>query len=344
MYLIMLDYRHLNTMTDEEGILQFSIQSIPSIASGYTLDDNARALIVALHNPYGDKAATIYANWLNKAFLSDGSWCNLIVDGVYSSHLNSEDSIGRGLIACSLGANYENKTVSSICDKLFNKILPQSKKFTSPRGIAYALIALSKYYNYKHNSQYEKLSINLANKLISLYDKFSCYKWLWFENNLTYCNGILPNALFSYYEITGDRKALKVGYNSLNFLNDILFSQGYLNIIGNSGWLVRGSTPPLFDQQPVDAASIIFANVEAYRAISEIEYLELATLAYQWYRGKNIHSLSLYNPTTGGCYDALTAEGVNLNQGAESTISLLLADSLMLEFIKKDESIIEKTS
>ena len=119
---------------------------------------------------------------------------------------------------------------------------------------------------------------------------------------------------------------MKIGHDSLYFLNGILFRDGYLNIVGNEGWYSKGGAIPLFDQQPVDAASINFACMEAYESIGNKEYLDLAKLAHAWYRGANIHSLSLYNEKTGGCFDALTADGVNLNQGAESTLSLLLCD------------------
>ncbi len=339
----MLDYRHLVKMTDEIGILQFSQLNTPDINSGYTLDDNARALIVALYMKNDYLTALTYATWLNDAVQADGSWSNLQVNGVYTSNFNSEDSIGRALLACSLGANSPWLDVANICANLFRRQINQVRNFSSPRAIAYSLVALCKRLEHEHNNKYEELSKYLANKLMSLFAAKSSKKWAWFENYLTYCNGILPQALFSYYALCGDKKALKIGHSSLNFLNDILFRKGYLNIIGNQGWYTQGKKLPLFDQQPVDAASIIFANMEAYQTIGEIEYLQLATLAYQWYRGQNIHGLSLYDKNTGGCFDALTTTGLNLNQGAESLLSLLLADTLMVGFIGQNVSVV-KTS
>ncbi|MEN6349994.1 MAG: glycosyltransferase, partial [Syntrophomonas sp.] len=145
---------------------------------------------------------------------------------------------------------------------------------------------------------------------------------------------ILPQAMFAAYAFSGDKKHLKIAHDSLNFLNSILFKEGYLNIIGNQGWYYRESKTSRFDQQPVDAASTIYANFDAYQIIGENEYLEMASLAHQWYRGRNINHLSLYNPQTGGCYDALTYQGVNRNQGAEAVLSLLLSDILMENFIE----------
>lgn len=340
----MLDYRHLLSMTDDIGILQFSKYSNPDIQSGHTLDDNARALIVALSQKNDYTLALKYAKWLKNAEQSDGSWSNLLVNGVYTSRCDSEDSIGRALVACSIGIKSPWREVVNICDSLFNRHIIKVSNFTSPRAIAYSLIALCKKYDYEKTRHYEDLSKDLAYKLINLYLAKSSKNWAWFENYLTYCNGILPQAMFSYYAISGDRKALKIAHNSLNFLNDILFRKGYLNIIGNQGWYHKGKKIPLFDQQPVDAASIIFACMEAYQTIGETEYLQLATLAYQWFRGKNIHHLSLYDKTTGGCFDALTETGVNLNQGAESLLALLLADTLMMQFIKEEDVTINKTS
>lgn len=340
----MLDYRHLIRMTDDIGILQFSKYSTPDINSGYTLDDNARALIVALSIKNDCSLALKYAKWLKNAEQADGSWSNLLVNGVYVSSFDSEDSIGRALLACSAGSASPWKEIVDICDNLFNRHIVKVNHFTSPRAIAYSLIALCRKYEHQKSKAYEDLSKDLAYRLINLYSAKSSRKWAWFENYLTYCNGIMPQALFSYYAVSGDKKALKVAHKSLNFLNDILFRKGYLNIIGNQGWYHKGRGIPLFDQQPVDAASIIYACMEAYQTIGETEYLQLATIAYQWFRGKNIHSLSLYDETTGGCFDALTESGVNLNQGAESLLCLLLADTLMLRFIKQEDISVNKTS
>jgi hypothetical protein len=141
--------------------------------------------------------------------------------------------------------------------------------------------------------------------------------------------------MFSFYTLSGNKQALKIGHDSLKFLNNVLFRKGYLNIIGNRGWYSRGGTIPVYDQQPVDAASIIFALTEAYQSVGVTEYLDLAVLAHSWYRGVNIHGLSLYDKKSGGCYDALTPKGVNLNQGAEAVISLLLSDSIIVSVTKQ---------
>ncbi len=321
----MVDYRHLNAMTDENGILQFAHLQTPDPGSGYTLDDNARALIVALSREDGDQLARCYATYLYRSQHSD-SWANFELNGQFSSSFDSEDSVGRAILACSLGTSSQWPEIRRICINMMARNLPRTFDFSSPRAIAYTLLGLCKGEIPVFSEKLLQMVSLLSNWLINLYQLKQDKAWFWFENYLTYCNGILPQALFAAYSLNGDKKALKVGHDSLNFLNSILFRDGYLNIVGNQGWYSKGGRIPLFDQQPVDAASIYFACMEAYVGIGNRDYLDLAKLAHAWYRGANVHSLSLYNAETGGCFDALTEDGVNLNQGAESTLSLILCD------------------
>ncbi|MDD2510328.1 MAG: hypothetical protein PHP26_04520 [Syntrophomonas sp.] len=329
----MPDYRHMQEMSRENGILQFSHLDKADSASGFTLDDNARALILAMEMPGGREYAVCYTSFLDQSQQKDGSWSNFMLDGHYSSLFNSDDSVGRALLACSLGSSSPWPEISEKCQEMLLRNLPRAFSFQSPRAIAYTLIGLCKCQWAGLGARQQDSIKKLGEFLINLYQGQHSRKWLWFEDYLTYCNGILPQAMFALYQQTADKKALKIGYDSLNFLNSILFRQGYLNIIGNDGWYFCDQETALFDQQPVDAASTAFACMEAYESIGEIEFLELAILAHKWYRGHNIHGLSLYNAETGGCYDALTPEGVNLNQGAEAVLSLLLSDKLMKNFI-----------
>lgn len=342
----MLDYRHLTNMTDETGMLQFSKLSAPDPRSGYTLDDNARALMIALFMNNGEEHALKYAEFLYKAQRPDGSWSNFLFDNQYFSHFDSEDSVGRALLACSLGSLSKWNSVRKICTEMFKRNIPRVLTFNSLRGTAYGLLALCK--SKLPESDNKNLKINmlinhLSERLLNSYQTSHVNKWMWFEDRLTYCNGILPQALLAAYAVNGDKKCLKIGHDSLSFLTNILFKKGYLNIVGNHGWYKKGEVLPLFDQQPVDAASIVYACLEAYEVVGSTEYLELAVLAHKWYRGLNVHGISLYDKKTGGCYDGLTPEGVNLNQGAEAVLSLLFSDTLMKGIIEQ-KTAIEKTS
>ncbi|MGD0153982.1 MAG: hypothetical protein ABSC17_09560, partial [Thermacetogeniaceae bacterium] len=109
------------------------------------------------------------------------------------------------------------------------------------------------------------------------------------------------------------------------WLSEALFARGYLSIVGNRDWWLQGRAIPCYDQQPVDACSMTLACVQAFQATGDNQYRSLAELAQSWYRSNNINRLSLYDTDSGGCYDALVPEGVNLNQGAEAVLSLLLS-------------------
>ncbi|MDD2621218.1 MAG: hypothetical protein PHC92_11195 [Syntrophomonadaceae bacterium] len=332
----MLDYRHMLHMTGDDGILQFSCLDMPDPGSGYTLDDNARALMVSLHLENAYPYALCYSNYLKQAQQSDGSWSNILLDKKYYSTFDSEDSIGRAILACSAASIGPWPDIALTCSNIFTSKLPAVFSFRSPRAIAYALLALCKGNLPLAKSKRQSIILKLMNRLIGLYQNCHGPGWFWFEDIIAYCNGILPQAMFAAYAVTSDKKALRIACDSLNFLNGILFRQGFLNIIGNQAWFPRNGKVSIFDQQPVDAASTVFANFEAYQTLREIEYLELALLAQQWYRGRNINNISLYNSSTGGCYDALTPMGINLNQGAEATLSLLLTDIVMKDFINQE--------
>ena len=326
----MLNYKHLLAMSDETGMLQFAQLHNPDPASGYTLDDNARALMVALHmeeDAYFHSRR--YLHFLADAQRHDGTWSNFLLDGIYYSRFDSEDSIGRAIMACAAASRSSWPDLAALGGRLISNQLTHLPAFTSPRAIAYSLVGLCSGNIPCPGAFLAQLVRRLADFLVGRYESTRGRHWRWFENYLTYCNGILPQALLCVYEFNGNEQCLRIGKKSLHFLNDTLFRPGYLSIVGNAGWYQRGGSVPLYDQQPVDAASMVFANWQAYKVLGSREYLELAHLARKWYQGENIHGLALADKASGGCYDALTPDGVNLNQGAEAVLSMLLSELLL---------------
>lgn len=329
----MMDYRYLEKMTDQTGILQFSILDDPDPDSGYTVDDNARALLVAL-NIDGEKRellAEIYAGFLQEAQHSDGKWCNLKINGCFVPDLDSGDCQGRAFFACSLASFCDLDKVKVLSRGMLERAFPVIRQVKDARSQAYSLLGMVNCMaNWKEGlSCFSDLAQEFCDNLIYLYNHTKGTGWYWFEDQVTYCNGILPQAVFAYYSLTGDRRARDTARDTLSFLCDHLFERGYLNVVGNQGWWRKGGQIPFYDQQPVDACSMVLACREAYMATGERQYLELAGLAREWYQGNNINKLSLYNPETGGCYDALEPGGVNLNQGAEALLSWLYSGQLL---------------
>jgi len=341
----MPNYSHVLRMTDEIGMLQFSQYDQPDPRSGYTLDDNARALLATLYmGEEGYPYACRYMSFLTKAQSSDGTWSNFLLDGKYYSNFDSEDSVGRAIVACSAATISVWPDLAFQASQLISNKLGDVIGFSSPRAIAYTLVGLCKGKMPCSDKQLHDIVKRLSAFLIALYERTRRRDWFWFEDYLTYCNAILPHALFCVYSFNGDKKCLKIAHEAMNFLNAILFREGCLNIIGNQGWYHRRGSLPLFDQQPVDAASTAFACWEAYQCLGKNEYINLANLACQWFRGKNIHGLSLYNDITGGCFDAITKDGLNANQGAESALSLLLTELLMESSIRSQLHVVQTPS
>lgn len=318
-------------MTDETGILQFSQQHHPDQDSGHTLDDNARALLVALSmGDEGYPLALIYTRYLQQSWQENGTWCNLLLHGKYCHAFDSEDSLGRAFWACSVGSNSNWPLIAKNCAIMLERAVTKLPSLYSARGLAYCLIGLCKgQFPFLHAKYINNLVQLLTDRLLALYNNQHGPDWHWFENKITYCNGIMPQALFAVHAFNGNKICLKAAHESLRFLNHHLFARGYLNIVGNEGWYTKGGKLPVWDQQPVDAASIIYACHEAYQVTGINEYKILLQLAHKWYRGANINLLPLYDVESGGCFDALTREGVNLNQGAEALLSLLASDLLL---------------
>jgi hypothetical protein len=174
----------------------------------------------------------------------------------------------------------------------------------------------------------------LGNKLLNLYENASSNAWDWFEPYLTYANSRLPHALFLAYECTGEKKFLKVASKSMDFLARVQTINGTFVPIGNNGWYKSGAERALYDQQPIEAACTTEAAVAAYRNTSKEKYRRVASEAFEWFLGKNLQGLSVYDPKTGGCCDGITPQGLNLNKGAEATTTYLQA-RLSLEEISK---------
>lgn len=325
-----LDCRHLLRLSGDKGMIQFAKGAEPDPESGLTVDDNARALMVALNlsDREGRELALRFVSFMNSAQRDDGTWCNWwLPKKGFVPDLDSEDSIGRAFLACSLGMKARWPEVARVCRNMLEKSLPVVPTLRYPRSVAYTVIAGA---ILAENSQdYKDWGWRMAKRgvqdLVSLYIGCKGPDWRWFEDEMTYCNGVLPHALFAYYILKGDKKVIKVAKEALNFLADQVFSRGFFTPIGNRGWFKRGGLMPSFDQQPVEACSMALCCWEAFYATGNEEYRQMAQMACDWYLGRNVHGLPLYDQETGGCHDGLTPEGLNLNQGAEALLSLLLA-------------------
>ena len=182
----------------------------------------------------------------------------------------------------------------------------------------------------------KKLADKLTRKYNTQTDNPQTKDWLWFEDCLTYSNHKLPEALLRAYKVTKHKEYLQIAEESLNFLIPINFlGHEYFAPIGQDGWYFKEGKRALFDQQPEDTAAAVEAFATAYEITGKKLYKEKAELAFMWFLGKNHLNQMIYDEATGGCYDGLGKYSINFNQGAESTISYLLA-RLTMENINKN--------
>ena len=330
--------KHVRAMTDDTGMLQHAIFSIPRYDDGYCLDDNARALLLMslLEEAGSDDPAVVralgsrYLAFVNHAFdRATGRFRNFLS---YARHwlepCGSEDSHGRALWA--LGAivgRAGDPGRQSLAGYLFHAASPAVTTFTSPRAWAYALLGFDEYLRvFQGDSTAAARRAELADRLLGLFERTSRPDWPWFEDSVTYCNSRLSQALI----VSGDRMdrsdMLDAGMRSLDWLISVQSSpDGQFAAIGSSGFYERGASPASFDQQPVEASAMVSACLDAYRVHHDRRWMMQARWAFNWFLGENHLQHWLFDPATGGCRDGLHLDRANQNQGAEATLSFLLA-------------------
>jgi len=326
-------HMHLRTLTGPAGIFQHAVHSVPNYAEGYTTDDNARALILSvmlerrgIDWPYAER----YLAFLLHAFRRDtGRFRNwMSFDQRWLDEVGSEDCHGRAVWALGtvLGES-RREGLKGAAGLLLEVALPAVKDFTSPRAWAYVLLGLHHYLRrFPGDRAAQALREELAARLMRLYRQVKQPDWLWFEDILAYCNARLSQALILTGRALDRGEWLEAGLESLDWLVRVQTDeQGHLVPIGSNGFWRRGQQRARFDQQPVEAHTMVSACLDAWRATGDARWRLEARRAFEWFLGRNDLGLPLYDAATGGCRDGLHPDRVNQNQGAESTLSFHIA-------------------
>jgi glycosyltransferase involved in cell wall biosynthesis len=348
---------HVRRLTDDTGIVQHAKYGIPNLKEGYCLDDNSRALIMALMAYQRNKSQEaldlmpIYLSYIHYMQTDDGNFRNFLsFSRQYLDEVGSEDSFGRTiwslgyLINCAASNSYRELAL-----ELFHKAIPQFNKLVHLRGIANTIIGLSLYLKVFPSDQrlLDQLQ-ELTNPLIEAYNRHNTDDWHWFEEKMTYDNAILPLALMHSCEITGDKEVQAIAIASMEFLDNATLSNGYLIPVGNDGWYHQGGPMPMYDQQAIETMAMVLMNYQAYRVLNNPKYIEKMFICFTWFLGENSLRIPLYDHETKGCCDGLLPTGVNRNQGAESTLAYLISHLTVLkafelehEYLKRQANSIE---
>lgn len=341
---ISLDY--LKTLTDSNGIIQHAKFDEPDYAHGYCADDNARALIISCMSlalnpaPPTLDLLRIYLGFLEYVQNEDGSFCNFVdKDMRRLDAIGSEDSNGRCIWASGYLSSfpYLSPNLNNRGRDIFLKALHRAEDFKAPRAKSYAIGGIACHLKrYPDDLDSRMMLERLALDLVEYYDMACGDDWHWFEDRLTYCNGKMVQALYVAFLATRRWRFFEVAEKTMQFLGKVMVRNDKLYVVGNAGWYFRDSECALYDQQPVDAAVMVELYATAFMATGRYVYYRAALTAFRWFLGDNSIGLSVLDPLTRGCYDGLTEDGINLNRGAESTVTYLLS-RMIIEVLMKPQ-------
>jgi glycosyltransferase involved in cell wall biosynthesis len=350
---------HIDALTDDTGVLQHAIFTVPNRGEGHTTDDNARALIftvmlerVGKNQPQKNGAekpnlpvanfSGRYLSFLEHGFNpATGRFRNFLgYDRRWNEAAGSEDCHGRAVWALGtvLGRS-SDQGLRSAAGRLFELSLPAVVEFYSPRACAYALLGIQEYLDsYRGDRDAQKIRSVLAGRLLVMYESIRRPDWKWFENVLAYGNARLPQAMLLVGSACSDNRMVSEGLEALEWLTETQRSEtnGHFVPIGSQGFYRQSGEKARFDQQPLEAAGAVSACLQAYRVTGDSRWRSEAWSAFNWFLGENDLQIPLYDFVTGGCRDGLHPERANENQGAESTLSFLMA-LLEMSALQKSE-------
>ena len=331
-----INIQHLRTLTDDTGILQHAIYAVPDRTHGYCTDDNARALLAAVlyYDWSKDEAilpyVNVYLSFLHHAFNRDEKRFRnfLSYDRHWLEEVGSEDVHGRSIWALGLAVSHAtHDAMLSFASRLFASAVETVGALRSPRAWAFSIVGIHAYLErFGGDTSARRIRAELAGRLFELFRENSSEDWPWCEDVVTYDNAKLPHALILSGQWLPDPEMLAQGIKSLEWLyTQQVSANDTISLIGNQGWMKRSGARARFDQQPVDAQALVEACLEAFRYTRDSIWRDRAHVCLGWFLGHNDTQSMLYDFSTGGCRDGLQPYGPNLNQGAESTLTCLIA-------------------
>ncbi len=324
---------HLFRMSDHTGIFQHAIYNVPNYHEAYCTDDNARAFIFTVHHQalHGaeaalDRLASSYLAFLWHAFDSNTRRFRNFMshERRWLETKGSEDSHARALwaVGTALGRS-DNEGHRNLSALLFQRGLEPVKYFSSPRAWAFTLVAIHEYLRaFSGDRVVAQMRETLVARLLALFHANATPDWRWFERIATYDNAKLCHALI----LSGQEEAMEIGIDSLRWLLAAQTGEsGQFSPIGCHGFWPHGEKKARFDQQPVETQAMVSACLAAFKETDDPAWLDEAKRCFEWFLGRNDLGLALYDPSTGGCRDALLQDHLNQNQGAESTLAFHLS-------------------
>jgi len=347
-----INLSHLKHMTTNTGIIQFSQINQPDIQSGYTLDDNARAMVaLCMHikeTGLTDSLPEIgkYLSFIRLCQKDTGNFYNYVNQNNQFTDQNEttnlEDSNGRAVWALGYVISLKDLLPPSIiaeAESILENALPYLGNMHSPRAMAFAIKGFYFAQSTIPSTKGKALIRVFSNRLVQMYKHESSDEWQWFESYMTYANSVLPEAMLYAYLLSGEIIYKVIAESSFQFLLSQIFNENGIEVISNKKWLQKGQKAGKNGEQPIDVAYTIMTLNQFYEVFKDEDYLLKMEKAFNWFLGDNRLHQIIYNPCTGGCYDGMEDTHVNLNQGAESTISYLMARLTLEKHPNKNKKI-----
>jgi len=327
---------HLVRLTDCTGLIQHATYGVANYDEGYALDDNARGLMLAAllgdvdpdHDPVPALAHTYLAFTAHAFNRGTGRFRNFMsYDRRWLEDVGSEDSHGRAIHALgTFAARWPHDHDRACAQDIVTDALPAVRRFTSPRAWSFTILGLHEIHDAGRDTVAMEIVSELADRLLALYSNTAGPEWRWYEDVLAYANARLPDALLAAGDMLGSTRMIDVAIESLHWLVNIQKApERHFRPIGSNGFYRRGGERAVFDQQPIEAYVTVSACLRAWRATGASSWRDEASLAFEWFGGRNDIGRPVADERTGACHDGLEPDGLNANQGAESTLVFQLA-------------------
>ncbi len=328
---------HLLTLVDDVGIVQHAHGIIPNRDSGYCVDDVARLAVVSLALARrGDERPWTSILYRALAFLSaatgDEGMRNFMgYDRRWLDEPHVGDHVGRSVWALGeiLATAWIPALVVPVRD-LLARLVGALAGEVSLRTAAYTVLGLSRLDADRLEPEARRLLERLVEQLADAYRSTAAEGWCWFEHELSYDNARLSQALIGGGVALHRDDLSELGLESLRWLGDESgLPDEVLHLSGHRGRRRDEPAAGTGDEQPLDAAALVEAELTAFAITGKAEHGVRATRAFEWFLGRNDLQKPLYDFATGGCSDGLGNEALNQNEGAESTLAFHRAALLL---------------
>ncbi|MBV8332964.1 MAG: hypothetical protein JO192_09540 [Candidatus Eremiobacteraeota bacterium] len=341
---------HAHKLTGDHGIIQFTNGRKPDLESGFCLDDNARALLVAVAylregeaDPVAERLGELALEFFGDASADAPCYHNVMDrSGTFTDECASPESVGRLIWALGVtAACAPHDAWRAAAWEQLAKISHAVGALTTAHARSYAMLGLAALVDPAEAAPVRPSPSRTVDQHVLRWARETLYAmaasmrfeflrnaapdWLWWEPVMAYDNARLPEAMLRAASALREPAFAETGLAALRFLRGITQPGDRFVPIGAPGWYRRGEERPVYDQQPLEAAAMVDAFLAALRWTRDARYLDDAHVAFEWFAGNNVAEVALADEDTGSCYDGITPAGLNQNMGAESTLAYLQA-------------------